>query len=142
MPDLKELAYVDDAGFFVADFEDFLEFNKSAMRSIYGSDADFEDFLEFNKSAMRSIYGSDINLDADTQDGQLVAHFAQSQYDLALLCAEVFNNFSPATARGDALSREVKINGIARQSSTHSSVDVVILTCDRTRGRVKPRSKD
>lgn len=124
MPDLKKLAYVDDAGFFIADFEDF---------------------LEYNKEAMRSIYGSDINLDADTQDGQLVAHFAQSQYDLALLCAEVFNNFSPATARGDALSREVKINGIARQSSTHSSVDVVI-TGDAgttiTNGQVRDTSKD
>ena len=64
MPDIKSLAYVDASGFYVADFEDF---------------------LEYNKEAMRSIYGSDINLDADSQDGQLVAHFAQAQYDLALL---------------------------------------------------------
>lgn len=124
MPELKKLAYVDDAGFFVADFEDF---------------------LEYNKSVMRSIYGSDINLDADSQDGQLVAHFAQSQYDLALLCAEVFNNYSPATARGDALSREVKINGIARQASTHSSVDIVITGAAGTtitNGQVRDTSKD
>jgi len=124
VPDLKSLAYVDASGFYVADFEDF---------------------LEYNKEAMRSIYGSDINLDADTQDGQLVAHFAQSQYDLALLCAEVFNNYSPSTARGDALSREVKINGIARQSSTHSSVDVVITGAAGTtitNGQVRDTSKD
>ncbi len=48
-------------------------------------------------------------------------------------------------ARGDALSREVKINGIARQSSTHSSVDVVI-TGDAgttiTNGQVRDTSKD
>lgn len=105
MSDLNALAFIDASGFHVADFEDF---------------------LDYNKSAMRAIYGQDINLDADSQDGQLCAHFAQSQYDLALLCASVFNNYSPSTARGDALSREVKINGIARKGSTHSTVDILI----------------
>lgn len=102
---LNELIYIDDSGFHLADFEDF---------------------LEYNRQAMRDIYGQDINLDADSQDGQLCAHFAQSQYDLGVLCGAVFNNYSPSTARGDALSREVKINGIARQGATHSSADLVI----------------
>ena len=103
---LEELAFIDRAGFHIADFEDF---------------------LEFNRDAMKRIYGADINLDADSQDGQLVTHIAQSQYDLAVLCAMVFNAYSPLTATGESLSRQVKINGIRRQSATNSLVDLKIL---------------
>ena len=78
---LEELAFIDRAGFHIADFEDF---------------------LEFNRDAMKRIYGADINLDADSQDGQLVTHIAQSQYDLAVLCAMVFNAYSPLTATGES----------------------------------------
>lgn len=103
---LEELAFIDRSGFHIADFEDF---------------------LEFNRDAMKRIYGADINLDADSQDGQLVTHIAQSQYDLAVLCAMVFNAYSPLTATGEGLSRQVKINGIRRQSATNSLVDLKIL---------------
>lgn len=102
---VSELAYVDSAGFYIADFEDF---------------------LSFNKDAFKRIYGEDVNLDADSQDGQLITHFAQAQYDLASLCAKVFNAYSPATAVGDGLTRQVKINGIRRQGATHSKVDLLI----------------
>ena len=101
----EQLAFVDAAGFHLSDFEDF---------------------LDFNREALRRIYGEDVDLDADTQDGQLVTHFAQAQYDLAALCAKVFNAYSPATAVGDGLSRQVKINGIRRQGATHSTVDLLI----------------
>lgn len=103
---LHELAYYDASGFHVADFADF---------------------LEYQQEAMRSIYGQDINLDPDTQDGQWVTHIAQSQYDLACLCAAVFNSYSPLTASGDALSRQVKLNGIRRQSANFSTVDLKII---------------
>jgi uncharacterized phage protein gp47/JayE len=101
----SQLAYINDSGFYVADYADF---------------------LEFHQEAFRGIYGQDVNLDPDTQDGQLLAHFAQCNYDLATLAAKVFNNFSPTTARGDALSRQVKINGITRQGSTASTVDLTL----------------
>lgn len=103
---LEELAYIDRAGFHIADFEDF---------------------LEYHRDAMRRIYGSDINLDADSQDGQLVAHIAQSQYDMGVLCAAVFNAYSPSSAVGESLSRQVKINGIKRQASTNGKVDLKII---------------
>lgn len=103
---LEELAFIDLAGFHLADFEDF---------------------LEYNRDALRRIYGADINLDADSQDGQLVTHIAQSQYDLAVLCAKTFNAYSPLTAVGESLSRQVKINGIRRQEATKSLVDVKIV---------------
>lgn len=103
---VTELAYIDDAGFHLADFEDF---------------------LAFNLDAFRQIYGQDVNLDADTQDGQWVTHIAQTQYDIASLCAATFNRFSPSTAEGDALRRQIKINGIKANPATHSTVDVVIV---------------
>lgn len=103
---VTELAYIDEAGFHLADFEDF---------------------LAFNQDAFRQIYGQDVNLDADTQDGQWVTHIAQTQYDIASLCAATFNRFSPSTAEGDALRRQIKINGIKANPATHSTVDVVIV---------------
>ena len=103
---LQELAFIDRSGFHVADFEEF---------------------LDFNRDAFRSIYGQDVNLDADTQDGQLVTHFAQAQYDLAVLCAAVFNAYSPTSASGEGLSRQVKINGMRRHAATRSTVDLKII---------------
>lgn len=103
---LEELAFIDSAGFHIADFEDF---------------------LEFNRDALQRIYGADINLDPDSQDGQLVTHISQSQYDLAVLCAAVFNAYSPLTAVGESLSRQVKLNGIKRHEATNSLVDLKII---------------
>lgn len=103
---LQELAFIDRSGFHVADFEEF---------------------LDFNRDSFRSIYGQDVNLDADAQDGQLVTHFAQAQYDLAVLCAAVFNAYSPTSASGEGLSRQVKINGMRRHAATRSTVDLKII---------------
>lgn len=102
---LNELVFIDDSGFHVADYEDF---------------------LTYHQDAFKTIYGQDINLDADSQDGQLCAHFAQTNYDLAMICAATFNNYSPSTAAGEGLSRQVKINGLKRQSATKSTVDLLI----------------
>ena len=74
---VSELAYFDEQGFHLADFEDF---------------------LTFNRDAFARIYGTDVYLDPDSQDAQLITHFAQAQYDLASLCAAVFNAYSPHTA--------------------------------------------
>jgi uncharacterized phage protein gp47/JayE len=45
------------------------------------------------------------------------------------VCAKVYNSFSPTTAQADALTRNVKINGLQRAVSTSSTV-VLILTGD------------
>lgn len=102
---LNELVFIDDSGFHVADYEDF---------------------LDYHQDAFKTIYGQDINLDADSQDGQICAHFAQTNYDLAMICAATFNNYSPSTAAGEGLSRQVKINGLKRQAATKSTVDLLI----------------
>ncbi|KTR46981.1 bacteriophage protein, partial [Pantoea ananatis] len=38
----------------------------------------------------------------------------------------VYNSFSPSTGMSDALSRNVKINGISRHSATNSTVDLTL----------------
>lgn len=89
--------------------------------------ADYPTFLEFRKQQYRQIYGADIYLEPDSQDGQLVAIQAQADYDTAVLGASVYNSFSPATAQGVGLARNVKINGLKKGVPTNSTVDLVIV---------------
>ena len=78
------------------------------------------------KNAYWSIYGTDANLDDDTQDGQLLAVFAQAIYDCNQTAVKVYNSFSPGTAQGPALSSNVKINGIARQIPNFTTAAVAV----------------
>lgn len=87
---------------------------------------DYAEFLMDLKTEYRAIYGADVYLDADSQDGQWLATIAQSQYDLARLAQAVYNSFSPLTAVSDALSRNVRINGIKRLVASYSTVDLVL----------------
>lgn len=103
---LADLAYVDATGYHYADFPTFLAY--------------FQD-------EYRAIYGADTYLEADSQDGQWVAVQAQAAYDTAALFAAVYNSFSPSTGQGDALSRNVKINGIKRRVPTFSTADLEII---------------
>ncbi len=89
--------------------------------------ADYPTILEWLKGQYRDIYGADVYLEADSQDGQFLAILAQSYYDMAMMGADIYNSFSPVTAQGVGLSRNVKINGIARLIPTDSSVDLVIV---------------
>jgi uncharacterized phage protein gp47/JayE len=87
----------------------------------------YTDILTALKSAYQSIYGSDIYIEPDSQDGQLIAVFAQAINDCNQATISVYNSFSPAKAQGVALSSNVKINGIARHVSSNSTVDVTIV---------------
>ena len=88
----------------------------------------FSTYPEYLESLQQNYLGiyPDANLQPDSQDGQWTAIIALAQYDCALCLNAVFNAFSPATAQGQALTNAVKINGIAREASSYSSVDVVI----------------
>ena len=48
-------------------------------------------------------------------------------FDTMQAAAAVYNSFSPLTAQSDALSRNVKINGIRRRVATFSQVDLRIV---------------
>lgn len=86
--------------------------------------ADYPTFLAYVQSSYRGIYGSDIYLGADSMDGQWTAILAQMLYDVATVGSSTYNSFSPASAQGVGLSRNVKINGLERDIPTHSTADV------------------
>lgn len=88
---------------------------------------DYPTVLEQLKQEYRTIYGDDVYLEADSQDGQWVAILALAMFDTMQVAAAVYNSFSPLTAQSDALSRNVKINGIRRRAATYSTADLSIV---------------
>lgn len=89
--------------------------------------ADYPSFLAWLTSQYQAIYGADVYIDPDSLDGQFLAIVAQALYDTAALGGSVYNSFSPVTAQGVGLSRNVKINGLTRQAATNSTVDLTIV---------------
>jgi uncharacterized phage protein gp47/JayE len=88
---------------------------------------DYPTILDALKADYRAIYGADVYLEADSQDGQWIAIQALAIFDTMQVAAAVYNSFSPLTAQGDALSRNVKLNGIRRLVATLSQVDLLIV---------------
>lgn len=86
----------------------------------------YSEILEFFQEKARAIFGSDINIDADTQDGQLIAIFAAALSDVNSQAIAVYNAFNPNTAQGVALDSAVKTNGLVRRDATPSQVDLTI----------------
>ncbi len=87
----------------------------------------FVDILESLKATYRSIYGSDVYLEPDSQDGQLLSAFAAAINDANATAISVYNQFSPATAKGAGLASVVKINGIQKQVASNSTADALIV---------------
>ncbi len=93
----------------------------------------YPEVLAKRTAEFKSIFGADVYLEADSQEGQMLAMLALAEFDLYQLAQSVYNSFSPQTAQGAGLSRMVKINGIARQAESYSSVPV---TCVGQAGTV------
>lgn len=89
--------------------------------------SDYANILAQLINAYQSIYGADAVLDNSTQDGQLLAVFAQAIYDTSQACVAVFNSFSPLFAQGVQLSSLVKLNGLLREASSNSTVTVTVV---------------
>ncbi|EOV7029590.1 baseplate J/gp47 family protein [Yersinia enterocolitica] len=87
---------------------------------------DFETIRSTLVSYFQEIYGTDSYLDADSKDGQMVSIYALAIHDANNSAIAVYNSFSPATAVGNGLSSNVKINGIQRSKETNSTVDLLI----------------
>jgi uncharacterized phage protein gp47/JayE len=66
-------------------------------------------------------------LEDDSQDYQMISSFASKTADTMAMLQLVWNNHSPKTAVGTALSNLVKLNGIARKAASYSTC-VVTLT--------------
>lgn len=88
---------------------------------------DYPTFLNWIQTAYQGIYGEDVYLGADSQDGQFLAVLAKAFYDTSALGAATYNSFSPSTAQGIGLSRNVKINGLNRGIPTFSTVTLTIV---------------
>ena len=87
----------------------------------------YAEILEYFKEKAKTIFGQDVDLDADTQDGQLIAIFAQAISDVNAQAIATYNQFNPNTAVGVGLDSAVKTNGIERQEATNSTVDLVLI---------------
>ena len=87
----------------------------------------FETIIASLKTKFQAIYGNDIYLDADSQDGQMLAMLATCINDANNGAIAVYNQFSPATAQGAGLSSNVKLNGITRHSPSNSTCDVLVV---------------
>ncbi|HCA4640326.1 TPA: baseplate J/gp47 family protein [Klebsiella pneumoniae] len=87
---------------------------------------DYQTVLDTITGYFQQIYGSDAYLDPDSKDGQMVALVALAIHDANNTAISVYRSFSPSTALADALTSNVKINGITRRAATNSTVDVLI----------------
>lgn len=87
---------------------------------------DYQTILTTITDYFLQIYGADAYLEPDSKDGQMVALFALAIHDANNAAIACYNSFSPSTGMSDALTRNVKINGIARQSATNSTVDLTL----------------
>lgn len=86
----------------------------------------YADVLAYLQAQYQSIYGADIYLGNDSQDGQFLAVIAAAINDANAAAIAIYNSFSPATGQGAALSSNVKINGIAREVPSYSTVALTI----------------
>lgn len=87
----------------------------------------YADILDFLKTQYRSIYGADVYLESDSMDGQFLAIVASSINDANACALAVYNAFSPATAQGNSLSSNVKLNGMTRHVATNSTAIITVV---------------
>lgn len=87
----------------------------------------YAEVLQYLQDQYRTIYGPDTYLEEDSQDGQLLAVFAAAINDANAVAVAIYRSFSPATAQADALSSNVKINGIRRNAASFSTADLLII---------------
>lgn len=91
------------------------------------SSPSYADIYASLQASFQSIYGTDAYIDPDSQDGQMLAVFAQAQYDSNQATIAAYSNFSPATAQGTGLSTVVKINGLKRQVPSNSTAPMTLV---------------
>lgn len=87
----------------------------------------YAEILEYFQEKGKAIFGQDVDLDADTQDGQLISIFALALSDVNSQAIATYNQFNPNTAVGVGLDSAVKTNGLTRHTATNSTVDLVLI---------------
>ena len=74
----------------------------------------------------KGIYGKDINLDSNTQDGQLIDLLTQINVDLREVIREVYNTGNPDTCRGTIQDVRYRINNLYRKGGTFTIVPITL----------------
>lgn len=87
---------------------------------------DYQTILSTITDYFQQIYGTDAYLEPDSKDGQMVALVALAVHDANNTAIQVYSSFSPSSGMNDALTRNVKINGITRKPATNSTVDLTL----------------
>lgn len=86
----------------------------------------YYEIVDYLKTKFREIYGEDAYLENDSMDGQWIGVNARAIADVNASMVNLYSTFSPKTASGDALTRNVAINGIERALATYSTVDLTL----------------
>ena len=98
----------------------------------------YQDLLDYYKSNVQNIYGPGEYLGNDSALFQLISIFALTVSDAYSGIQLDYNNHSPLTAIGAALSSVVALNGLVRKSASFSSCTVTI---SGTGGTVIPQGQ-
>jgi hypothetical protein len=93
---------------------------------------DYSDVFAQMSSQYLSIYGADTTLNADDQDGQFLAIFAQAISDSNNATQDTYNAFGLNSAQGAGLSSLVKITGTRRAVKGFSTDTVTIVGTPNT----------
>lgn len=87
------------------------------------------------EAAFKLVFGNNINLNPQSNFGQIIGIESESEALVWELAELVYNAFYPSTAQGAQLSNLVTLNGIERRAATSSTV---VLTLTGTEGTIIP----
>ncbi len=87
----------------------------------------YSDWYAWLVSVYQSIFGPDVYLGNDSQDGQLIGILAQVFTDLGNAVGAAYNAYSPATAQGNGLASQVKLNGLKKLVAGNSTATLTLV---------------
>jgi len=84
------------------------------------------------EAAFKLVFGDNINLNPQSNFGQIIGIESESEALIWELAEFVYNAFYPSTAQGVQLSNLVTLNGIERREATNSKVTLTLTGVDGT----------
>lgn len=90
------------------------------------------DIKDEKEAAFKLVFGENINLNPQSNFGQIIGIESESEALVWELAEFVYNAFYPSTAQGVQLSNLVTLNGIERRSATFSKVELTLTGADGT----------
>lgn len=86
----------------------------------------YQDILDYLVAKKKEIYGADVYLDVDSTDYQELSVFSLMLFDADQAAQLAYTNRAPSCAIGVGLDSIIKINGLNRNPSSYSTVDVTV----------------